>query len=82
MENIALVDPAAIPDLYLIFTFELLQNLFLSVSKLVKDGKFQYLSSYDLLTYVNGPRRKQRLFSFVRTPVIRGYNTLLSEFEK
>lgn len=76
--NLSLVDLAAVPYVYSIFTFEPLHNLFLGFTELVKDVMLQYLSPHDLSTYPNGRRSKQQMLSSVRTSALRGTNALLS----
>ena len=82
LESTSLVDRTAIPDLYSIFTFEPLHNLFLGVSKLLKHCMFQYLSSQTLSTKPSGLQTVPRLFSSVKTAVLRGCNSILSEFQR
>lgn len=43
---------------------------------------FQYLSSQSLVTQHTGPKKNQGMFSSVRTAVLRGCNSVLSEFQK
>jgi hypothetical protein len=81
LESSRLVDSAAIPDLYSIFTFELLHNLYLGCSVRLKELLLPYLSSPLLATIPTQRRKKTRLFSSLRTAVLRGCNTILSVFQ-
>lgn len=69
--SFSLVDIATNPDLYSVFTFEPLHNLFLGISKLTKHFMIQYLSSNTLSTNSNGPKKNQRMFSSVKTGVLQ-----------
>lgn len=81
LESTRLVDRSAVPDLYSIFTFEPLHNLFLGVSKLLKHCFFLYLSSENLTTQPTGSHTGPPLFSSVKTAVLRGCNSVLSQFQ-
>ena len=82
LESMSLADKSISPDLYSIFTFEPLHNLFLGVSKLLKVCMIQYMSSAELYTKNPGRGKRPRLFSSIRTSVLRGCNTVLAEFQK
>lgn len=77
-----LAEKSSSPDLYSIFTFEPLHNLFLGVLKFVKTCMIQYVSSNDLYTKHSGRGKRPRMFSSIRTSVLRGCNTALAEFQK
>ena len=81
-ENLSLVDRNAIPDMYSIFTFEMLHNIFLGTSARLKELLFQYLGSPSLRTLPSGPLRRERQFSQLRTAVLRGCNTVLAVFQR
>ena len=81
LERLRIVDERAIPDLYSIFTFEPLHNLFLGISPKVKELLIHYLGSNTLHTNPSSSKRSQRLFSSVRASVLRGCNTVLSVFQ-
>ena len=82
LETMSVIDPGAIPDLYSIFTFEPLHNLFLGTSMRIKELLTSYLTTTSLLTHPDGPTGKRRPFSSVRNSVLRGCNTVLAILQR
>ena len=81
LEDCSLVDPSAVPDLYSIFTFESLHNLFLGMSPTLKALLFQYLGSEAQHKHHSGSNSTATSFKNIRTSILRGCNTLLRYFE-
>lgn len=81
-ESRCLVGRASIPDLYRIRTSKPLHSLFTGVSKLFKHWIFENLSSQTIKTRTNGLLTLPSMFSSVKTSVLRGFNSVLSGFQK
>lgn len=72
---------APILYLYSIFTFEILQNLFLEVSKLLNHGMFPYLPSQTVMTKTNGLQTVSHMPELQNYYIIRNMKVDLNKHE-
>ena len=78
LESSTLLPDTVIPDFYDIYTFEPLHNFFLGISPKIKLCLLHYLGSSTRQATVNN---KRRTYYSLRTPILRGLNTLLRFFQ-
>lgn len=81
VEGMALVDHDLSEDIYYIFTFELVQNLFFRFSKLAKFRIIQYIYSNVLSTNPFWSRSERNLFTSNITLVLQDCKSLQSNFQ-